>query len=390
MEPVNNVLPDYSMPDSRVGYFLRDGKLHTGYLSPVGKVNGVEVYMTKVPNVTRGFGNRPAHVASNDFYAVFPNGNTVALVRNAALSYSEAEARDNIRKILEGNPRRVVDMSRESTVLYTPSGPARTGKPVVPATVNRSNAGGAQATVAKERAINLTDEEFDTEFELRQVDDLSRPVWDRDRELAWLSRVLPQLGEGERVTVVKGLVRVARTGALAWGQFSNGIITLSDIAAEGTAYHEAFHAVFHLLTEPALRDELLREARKTYGDLSDPQLEEAMAEGFREYVMSRDTRSLGTRIVSFFRELFAKVTNWNSLRPSLTEYYRNINEGHYSDAAYKVPSLQGTGNREGVQSPTDFGSIGTETREALEGKGWTEEMWNRVSREEREQAVRCS
>lgn len=390
-EPINNVLPDYSMSDSKVGYFLRDGKLHTGYLSPIGKVNGVEVYMTKVPNITKGFGNQPAHVASNDFYAVFPNGNTIALVKNAVLSYSEAEAKNNIKKILEGNPQRVVDMSQESTILYTPSSePVKIEKPIIPATINQSNASGAQATVAKEQAINQTDEEFDVEFELRQVDDLSRPIWDKDKELAWLNKVLPQLSESERVVVNNGLIRVAKTGALAWGQFSDGIITLSDIAAEGTTYHEAFHAVFHLLTEPTLRDELLQEAKRTYGDLSNSQLEEAMAEGFREYVMSQDTQSLGTKIINFFKELFAKVTNWNSLRPSLTEYYRNINEGHYSNITYKVPSLQEMRKQEGVQSSMDFSSIEAETREALEKKGWTEEMWNSISQEEREQAIRCS
>lgn len=390
-EPINNVLPDYSMSDSKVGYFLRDGKLHTGYLSPIGKVNGVEVYMTKVPNITKGFGNQPAHVASNDFYAVFPNGNTIALVKNAVLSYSETEAKNNIKKILEGNPQRVVGMSQESTILYTPSAePVKIEKPIIPATINQSDASGAQSTVAKEQAINQTDEEFDVEFELRQVDDLSRPIWDKDKELAWLNKVLPQLSESERVVVTNGLIRVAKTGALAWGQFSDGIITLSNIAAEGTTYHEAFHAVFHLLTEPTLRDELLQEAKRTYGDLSNSQLEEAMAEGFREYVMSQDTQSLGTKIINFFKELLAKVTNWNSLRPSLTEYYRNINEGHYSNITYKVPSLQEMRNQEGVQSSMDFSSIETETRETLEKKGWTEEMWNSISQEEREQAIRCS
>lgn len=390
-EPINNVLPDYSMSDSKVGYFLRDGKLHTGYLSPIEKVNGVEVYMTKVPNITKGFGNQPAHVASNDFYAVFPNGNTIALVKNAVLSYSETEAKNNIKKILEGNPQRVVDMSQESTILYTPSAePVKIEKSIIPATINQSDASGAQATVAKEQAINQTDEKFDVEFELRQVDDLSRPIWDKDKELAWLNKVLPQLSESERVVVTNGLIRVAKTGALAWGQFSRGVITLSDVAAEGTTYHEAFHAVFHLLTEPTLRDELLQEAKRTYGDLSNSQLEEAMAEGFREYVMSQDTQSLGTKIINFFKELLAKVTNWNSLRPSLTEYYRNINEGHYSNITYKVPSLQEMRNQEGVQSSMDFSSIETDTREALEKKGWTEEMWNSISQEEREQAIRCS
>lgn len=384
--PINDVLPEFTLADSKVGYFLRDGKLHTGYLSPIGKVNGVEVYITKVPNITKGFGNQPAHVASNDFYAVFPNGVTFPMVKGANTSYSESEAKASIKKALEGNTKRVLDMSQEKTIIYNPSTePVKIEKPIIPATINQATTSGAQATVAKEQAINQVDEEFEDVFELRQVDDLSRPIWDKDKELAWLNKVLPQLSESERVVVTNGLIRVAKTGALAWGQFSDGIITLSDIAAEGTIYHEAFHAVFHLLTEPTLRDELLQEAKKTYGNLSNSQLEEAMAEGFREYVMSQDTQSLGTKIINFFKELFAKVANWNSLRPSLTEYYRNINEGNYSNSTYKVPAL----NNSRAES-LEFIGLETETREALEKKGWTEEMWNQISQEEREQAIRCS
>lgn len=339
-EPINNVLPDYSMSDSKVGYFLRDGKLHTGYLSPIGKVNGVEVYMTKVPNITKGFGDQPAHVASNDFYAVFPNGNTIALVKNAVLSYSETEAKNNIKKILEGNPQRVVDMSQESTILYTPSAePVKIEKPIIPATINQSDASGAQATVAKEQAINQTDEEFDVEFELRQVDDLSRPIWDKDKELAWLNKVLPQLTENELVKVQEGLIEVAKTGALAWGQFSRGIITLSDIAAEGTTYHEAFHAVFNLLTDYDTREALYSEARHKFGNRDNAELEELMAEDFREYVMTQEDRGLGRKLLDFFKSLFAKVTNWKAMQPSLIQYYRNINEGHYSNSDYKVSTL---------------------------------------------------
>ena len=473
-EPINNVLPDYSMSDSKVGYFVRDGKLHTGYLSPIGKVNGVEVYMTKVPNITKGFGNQPAHVASNDFYAVFPNGNTIALVKNAALSYSETEAKNNIKKILEGNPQRVVDMSQESTLLQnlavsTVSAASvntkkmllpKLGKnvtgylyntenliPVIyvktpnnntaqiewdnsrkrwgmliltsegvrdaimdfnmtfdtirefvhenldkkftdlfesgeaeklnnedardnttkldetlagfdikftylsmsdynasttvetPATINQGESNGAASTVAKEQTINQTDEEFDVEFELRQVDDLSRPVWNKDKELAWLNKVLPQLSENELVKIQEGLIEVAKTGALAWGQFSRGVITLSDIAAEGTTYHEAFHAVFNLLTDTETREALYAEARQKFGNRDNAELEELMAEDFREYVMTQEDRGLGRKLLDFFKSLFAKVTNWKSMQPSLIQYYRNINEGHYSSSDYKVSTL---------------------------------------------------
>ena len=55
-----------------------------------------------------------------------------------------------------------------------------------------------------------------------------------------------------------------------------------------------------------------------------------MAEGLSEYVMTRQNRGLGTRILDFFKELFTKVTNWNNFRPSLISYYQRINAGNYA------------------------------------------------------------
>lgn len=83
-DPINNVLPEYSLEDSKVGYFVRDSKLHKSYLTPIGKVNGVDVYMAKIPNITKGFGRQgeEAHVASNSYMAIFPKGNSITLIKN--------------------------------------------------------------------------------------------------------------------------------------------------------------------------------------------------------------------------------------------------------------------------------------------------------------------
>jgi len=73
------------------------------------------------------------------------------------------------------------------------------------------------------------------------------------------------------------------------------------------------------------RELLYTEAKALYGDLDINDLEEKMAEGFREYMMSKETKGLGQRIINFFKQLFTKVTHWNALKPSLTSYYYNIN-----------------------------------------------------------------
>lgn len=349
--PIEDLTPEHSMnnADEGVGYFELDGKLHKGYLTPIAGITEVDVHVTKVPNITKGFGRQgeAAHVASNNYYAVFPNGKTFLLIRNNPVQggMSESQVEDSIRKALLGNPQRMKDLASEKTILFDPDAvPTVSAAPITtvetPATINQGNTQtGAAYTAQKEQAINDHDEEFEDEFTLRRVDDTEATVWNQEKELNWLSRVLPQLSENDRVQVVKGLIKVGRQGALAWGQFDKGVITLSDIAAEGTAYHEAFHAVFNLLLDNNERQALYDEAKKLYGEKDNLSLEEDMAEGFREYVMTRQNRGLGKRILDFFKELFTKVTNWNNMRPSLIDYYRRINEGKYADSTLKVPTI---------------------------------------------------
>ena len=397
--PIEDLTPEHKSTDKdKVGYFELDGKLHKGYITPLTVIDGVEVHVTKVPNITSGFGRQgeTAHVASNSFYAVFPNGKTFLALKNNPVQggYSQSQVEQAVSKMLEGNPQKVKDMSNEKTILFDPNAvPTVNTAPITtvetPATINQSTTQtGAAYTAQKEQAVMEHDDEFEDEFTLRRVDEtVEAPVWNQEKELNWLSRVLPQLSESDRVKVVKGLIKVGRQGVLAWGQFDNGVITLSDIAAEGTTYHEAFHAVFNLLLDQSERQALYDEAKKLYGDKDTLSLEEDMAEGFREYVMTRQNRGLGRRILDFFKELFTKVTNWNNFRPSLISYYQRINEGKYNDSNFKVPTISEL--RGATPNTTTFNSLSESIRENLTRKGWTAEKFNSISQEERDQAVKC-
>lgn len=397
--PIEDLTPEHSMnnADEGVGYFELDGKLHKGYVTPLTVIDGVEVHVTKVPNITKGFGKEAAHVASNSYYAVFPNGKTFLALKNNPVQggYSQSQVEQAIRKMLEGNPQKVKDMFNEKTILFNPedtptvSAVATETAPETPATINQSTTQtGAAYTAQKEQAIMEHDDEFEDEFTLRRVDEtVEAPVWNQEQELNWLSRVLPQLSESDRVKVVKGLIKVGRQGVLAWGQFDNGVITLSDIAAEGTTYHEAFHAVFNLLLDQSERQALYDEARRIYGEKDNLSLEEDMAEGFREYVMTRQNRGLGRRILDFFKELFAKVTHWKGFQPYLISYYQRINEGKYADSNYKVPTISEL--RGATPNTTTFNSLSETIRENLTKKGWTAEKFDSISQEERDHALRC-
>lgn len=350
--PIEDLTPEHSMnnADEGVGYFELDGKLHKGYLTPIAGITEVDVHITKVPNITKGFGRQgeAAHVASNNYYAVFPNGKTFLLIRNNPVQggMSESQVEDSIRKTLLGNPQRMRDLASEKTILFDPDAvPTVSATPVTtvetPATINQGNTQtGAAYTAQKEQAINDHDEEFEDVLILRKAKDTTEtPLWNQEKELRWLNKVLPQLSEQDRVKVVKGLIKVGKRGTLAWGQFDKGVITLSDIAAEGTAYHEAFHAVFNLLLDNDERQALYDEARKLYGEKDNLSLEEDMAEGFREYVTTRQNAGLLGKIKNFFKDLWIKVTNWNSVRPHLTAYYQMINRGEYSNRELPIETL---------------------------------------------------
>lgn len=349
--PIEDLTPEHSMnnADEGVGYFELDGKLHKGYLTPVIGIPEVSIHITKVPNITRGFG-RPgeeAHVASNSFYAVFPNGKTFLLVRNNPIKsgISQREVEKLFTERLSANMKKVYELSSEKTILFDPDNipPADTtpnttkGTPISTTKEDETKTGAAY-TIQKEQAIN-NKKASRSRHKLRKVESLGYEKWDEKKELKWLNKVLPLLSEQDRVKVVKGLIKVGKRGTLAWGQFDKGVITLSDIAAEGTVYHEAFHVVFNLLLDNNERQSLYDEARRLYGEKDNLSLEEDMAEGFREYVTTRQNAGLLGKIKNFFKDLWIKVTNWNSIRPHLTAYYQMINRGEYSNRELPVETL---------------------------------------------------
>ena len=154
----------------------------------------------------------------------------------------------------------------------------------------------------------------------------------RDKEVKWLSKTLPNLSEEGRIKVVEGLIKISAEdgGGFAWGQFKQGVITLSNLAARGTVYHEAFHAVTHTLLNDSEYDELLKAGREKYGDLSEIEVEEKLAEDFRRYMQLEEMPFVG-RIVKIFRNLKHIIQNLLGNEPYLNKLYYSINNGVYSN-----------------------------------------------------------
>ena len=279
---------------------------------------------------------------------------------------------------------------------------------------------------SEETIEGTTEEDFDPDL-LREIDD-SIPYTPIDlvEEILWLQEVMPGFLQAGRLSIKKGLINMGSQSKEAWGLFKDGLVVLSDIAAEGTLYHEAFHVVFNSLLTTREAEQAYKEARDKYGDLSKQALEEKMAEEFREYVMGKKDQSLGAKILNFFKRLFAFVSNRKSLSPHLDALYKNINEGKYKESTFKAISSPLFENTTTIDSPQNLESklqhlkdthYDTESKEVLSNRqkdlqiskvnhtfndlspelkntlleeGVTETIYNELSLREKENLIICN
>lgn len=204
---------------------------------------------------------------------------------------------------------------------------------------------------------NMSNEEVDSlvrkQLGLAQNRSKTNEVQSSDisSEIKKVRRMLPQLSREDAIRIVDSIIKTH--DGYAWGQFKNGTITLYRGAARGTAYHEAFHYVFNSLMNDSEIEEAYNSARKQFGDLSTIELEERMAEDFREYMQNEET------FTGRLKNLWRNIKNiLNKLRGNwsyLDNLYSNIARGKYSNRealeAGNIRNLNVT--RESVQSRVD-------------------------------------
>ena len=128
-------------------------------------------------------------------------------------------------------------------------------------------------------------------------------IIDIDKEVDLITKMLPQLNREKAFEIVKTLIDINDTNEKAMGQFFRGVIKLSELAESGTAYHEAYHLVFNMILKPKERKSLLKEYSKRYPKLSEIELEEQMAEDFRDYAMTREDIGVEKGIAAWFKRL---------------------------------------------------------------------------------------
>lgn len=132
----------------------------------------------------------------------------------------------------------------------------------------------------------------------------------------WLKANFPNVP----VYRVKNIIQ-ATNGRQAWGMFKDGAIYIYENAEVGTVYHEVFHAVWRMFSDPAEQKAVLDEMRArsgkffdrdslkdvSYSEATEKQLEEKLAEEFRDYVQNKKIPVKPTKGRPYILKLFADM-----------------------------------------------------------------------------------
>lgn len=158
-----------------------------------------------------------------------------------------------------------------------------------------------------------------------------------DAEEKWFRSNFPEID----YTRVKNLI-----DGKAVGKFlGSGRILISQLAAKGTTYHEAFHVVSQLFFTEKERQALYKEySNRTGKELTDDQAEEGLAEDFRAYMIG-ERLSFSPKQKSLFRRLLDAIKSLLGIgQPNIEEIFEKIKSGAYKSSKPLVDKNNGAKN----------------------------------------------
>lgn len=159
----------------------------------------------------------------------------------------------------------------------------------------------------------------------------------------------------------------------AHGQFKEAAVYIYENAEVGTTYHEAFHVVTQLFLTETERKALYDEFKQRFPDkanFTDKQIEEAIAEDFRDYILSKenpdrkfDFQKYETPVkLNFFQRLYNFIKNFIFGKPdTIAEVFQKIENNQYRNKIPVVKSTDVTFNRAFISRDEAF------TKAVLEG-----------------------
>lgn len=201
-----------------------------------------------------------------------------------------------------------------------------------------------QSLIVNASKFGIAAPKNDSETRIVTESNVTPEDWKRIEK--WLGKKYP----GVPVYRVKNMIQVAEN-TYAWGLYADGAIYLYEGAELGTTYHEVFHSVINQFSSPEEKLALLKEFNNrngsyttrlgqgiNYADAKWKDVEEQLAEEFRNYVLSREKNTILGKIGQFFKDLYSFITGLRKDKSGINQLFKDINGGKYRNY---VSSLQG-------------------------------------------------
>lgn len=141
-------------------------------------------------------------------------------------------------------------------------------------------------------------------------------------EMGWLKS---KFGD-KYLSVIKDVDHiVSEHGAKAFGWYNDAMISIAQLGEKGSGYHEAFHFAMDMMLNPIEKRQIMREGRRNYPGMSDFQVEERLAEEFRDYMLAGGIKAPQTkRAKSFFERILNYILKGLGFRSDLESMFKDI------------------------------------------------------------------
>lgn len=185
-------------------------------------------------------------------------------------------------------------------------------------------------TFAK-KTFKKSDESPTDDSILKRAKSLSREphIPYKEEEVTWFKSVFGEEYSKKRLDL---LYNIANSDH--WGSWNQAGVRLLQGAEQGTLYHEAWHEFSQLYLTKEQKGKLYEEARKDLKDksLSDKEVEESLAEDFRNYVLSGGKMYMGGKPVrnTIFNTIINFLRKYLLGKTSPEEYYEKLFKGNFN------------------------------------------------------------
>ena len=174
------------------------------------------------------------------------------------------------------------------------------------------------------------------EVTTKSVEAMNEENWQDVRN--WMDKNLPQVP----LARVKNIIRAG--GRTAWGMFQNNAMYVYENAEVGTAYHEAFEAVYAMYLDSNEITQLNEEFKGRrgsfvdrptgrtvkYKDATPDQIREQLAEEFRDYIQDQK-KPKGNFFTRLFNSLKKFIEGW-FVTNRAEELFKRIDSGDFAQA----------------------------------------------------------